>query len=425
MASVVELLKFHRRVMRHNFKKLSTSATASLASVSVNSDAKSVSSIGSDKPLSATSIQARWCTGEDAELFKERWEKLFSEFCDTEKADPSKVSELYDTMKYDALHNKQFLEWVFTPSQSIIDEISKEEQAMSQNTSPEAEKADGVPPAPEKRHESVATINSINERHSFAQKLGLRRKSVLAPAMTPPIPEPENAAASYFKLFSGTGDSKSKVDKRLGRLRELYRYTKILFDYVGPQEYGITDEEKLEIGLLTSLPLLREIVADLEELQHSGDAKSFVYFTKESHIYTLLNCVMEGGIHTKIKRSNIPELDYLSQITFELYEALDQETEARAYSIRISISPGCHTNDPLDVSLDSKHAIGSAPRRTLTNHQDYQEVIATLKAKFGTVQLPKSFLAVNVSDKHVDMNDMGAEDGPPDMERGRAESQRR
>ena len=116
--------------------------------------------------------------------------------------------------------------------------------------------------------------------------------------------------------------------------------------------------------------------------------------------YDLTNTSLQGGIHTKIKRSTIPELDYLSQICFELYEATDSDTNESTYSIRISISPGCHTVDPLDISLDSKHAIGSAPRRSLTDHQDWKEVISTLKAKFDTVQLPKSFLAVNVSDKH-------------------------
>lgn len=402
MQNVTDLLKFHRRVMRHNFKKLSSGAAASLAALNGSGDSKDAGNQNKEA-VTVASIQSRWCTGEDPELFKERWEKLFSEFCDTEKADPSKISELYDTMKYDALHNKQFLEWVFTPSQSLLDEMAKEESLIPSNSPPDQERVDEQPPtANNGRHESINSVAGSNssEKHSFAQKIGLRRQSVLKqPIPSAPLTSWEQGA-SYFKLFSGSGDNKTTLDQRLGRLRELYRYSKILFDYIGPQEYGISDEEKLEIGLLTSLPLLREIVDDLEELQASGDAKSFVYFTKESHIYTLLNCIMEGGIHTKIKRSTIPELDYLSQICFELYEAKDADTAESTYSIRISISPGCHTIDPLDVSLDSKHAIGSAPRRSLTNHQDWKEVISTLKAKFNTVQLPKSFLAVNVSEKH-------------------------
>ena len=396
LSTVSELMRFHRRIMRHNFKKLSGSAAASLAAINANSEYQDATQSGAKESLSSASIQSRWCTGEDAELFKERWEKLFTEFCDSEKVDPSKISELYDSMKFDALHNKPFLEWVFMPSQSLLDEIATEEATNSPASEKvELDTTNGAP-----RQDSIAKLNSINDK-SFASKIGLRRKSVLAPPPSTPPLVSADVDQSYFKLFGGSGESKSKKDKRLSRLRELYRYAKILFDYIGPQEYGISDVEKLEIGLLTSLPLLREIVQDLEELQASGEAKSFIYFTKESHIYTLLNCILEGGIQTKISRATIPELDYLSQICFELYEAKDSDTYQSTYSIRISISPGCHTFDPLDVSLDSKHAIGSSPRRSLTAHQDYQEVIQTLRAKFDTVKLPKNFLAVNLSDKHA------------------------
>jgi inositol-hexakisphosphate/diphosphoinositol-pentakisphosphate 1-kinase len=141
----------------------------------------------------------------------------------------------------------------------------------------------------------------------------------------------------------------------------------------------------------------KEVVQDLEEMQASDAAKSFFYFTKESHIYTLLNCILEGGIETKINRAAIPELDYLSQICFELYESETtllkpgaaeveevgcEEEQTFKYSIRITISPGCHTFDPLDVQLDSKHCIGCAPRRSLTPHGDWKQVVETLRAKF-------------------------------------------
>ena len=390
---VAELMVFHRKVMRYNFKKLNGAAAASLSALNRAGEAgMPVSTSGSGGSLAqahaVSSIQSRWCCGEDPELFKERWEKLFSEFCDSEKIDPSKISELYDTMKFDALHNRQFLEWIFMPDVGMPDEEKTKEPNFPDALS-DPLTSNSYPDLVQHKREGSGSDKIIDgpaekpNNPNLAHRMGLRRKSV----MSPPSPQPEMAdesQESYFKLYKGTGQSKAKRDVRLENLRELYKLAKVLFDFVCPQEYGISDDEKLEIGLLTSLPLLKEIVNDLEEVQASDEAKSFVYFTKESHIYTLVNCILEGGIKTKIERNAIPELDYLSHVTFELYESEDKDADTFTYSIRITITPGCHTFDPLDVQLDSKHSIGCAPRRSLTTHMDWKEVIETLRARFHT-----------------------------------------
>ncbi|KAJ0332626.1 hypothetical protein COL5a_001344 [Colletotrichum fioriniae] len=427
---VVQLMNFHRRVMHYNYSKLHNgSAVASLNNAIANPGSEkpaSAEASGSTSSMSSSlsqanavsNIQPRWCCGEDAELFRERWEKLFAEFCDGEKVDPSKISELYDTMKFDALHNRQFLEWVFTPPKAMLEEEygikDKEKDKDSKDGSKETKTAEKTSDegkssqdsreerrdfsgSSDKADKSEASKSSTSVRRIF------RRRSFLNGLRHVEAAPPEQ----YFHLYKSNTQTKAKTDARFEPLRELYQLAKVLFDFICPQEYGISDGEKLEIGLLTSLPLLKEIVQDLEEMQASNDAKSFFYFTKESHIYTLLNCILEGGIETKIKRSTIPELDYLSQICFELYESETKapaatpdggEEQTFAYSIRITISPGCHVFDPLDVQLDSKHCISCAPRRSLTPHGDWMQVIRTLRAKFNQVKLPKTFLAVNLSD---------------------------
>ncbi|KAI1268865.1 hypothetical protein F5Y18DRAFT_169968 [Xylariaceae sp. FL1019] len=423
-ARVILLMNFHRRVMQHNYSKLYSGAVNSLNAINSPPSEKSFGETSTGSLASSLSqanainnIQARWCSGEDAELFRERWEKLFAEFCDNEKVDPSKISELYDTMKFDALHNRQFLEWVFTPPKHMLEEefgitlsretkgAAKESEEMGKIADDRSDKSQPVATSQptdraEKsdRQEKVERAEKSDSQHSM-RRIFRRRSWMKNPSE---IAQPDE----YFHLQRGNSRTKAKTDARFEPLRELYQLAKVMFDFICPQEYGISDSEKLEIGLLTSLPLLKEIVQDLEEMQASEDAKSFFYFTKESHIYTLLNCILEGGIETKINRRTIPELDYLSQICFELYESENKNAPDAPlpgqptfnYSIRITVSPGCHIYDPLDIQLDSKHCIGCAPRRSLTPHGDWKQVIETLRARFHQVKLPKTFLAVNLSD---------------------------
>ena len=352
---VVELMKFHRKVMRQNFAKLTPKGDSEKNAFAKGEESGDTSSQRSSSQLgqNAEEYQARWCCGEDAALFRERWEKLFGEFCDTEKVDPSKISELYDSMKFDALHNRHFLEWVFRPSDQILAEEARgESKSVGKDTSKMDENSHVLSPIESSERKGDNGIENNNGKNSLSHKIGFRRRYDIAPAPAK-LTTTDDPSGSYFNLFPGSGQPAVKTDARLERLRRLYSLSKTLFDYIGPQEYGITSSEKLEIGLLTSLPLLREIVNVLEKLQASDTAKSFFYFTKESHIYTLLNCILEGGVQTKIARNAIPELDYLSHICFELYESQNvtrlDEPESFNYSIRITISPGCHTFDPLDV----------------------------------------------------------------------------
>ncbi|KAG9072690.1 hypothetical protein KI688_000464 [Linnemannia hyalina] len=100
----------------------------------------------------------------------------------------------------------------------------------------------------------------------------------------------------------------------------------------------------------------------------------------ESHVHTLLNIVYLSGIPTRLHKREIPELDYLTQITFELHERSGPTTPTSPtfdsslqssppeYSLRIGFSPGSGNPNILDLQMDSKHCLAVMQRRNLTDH---------------------------------------------------------
>ena len=260
---VVQLMNFHRRVMQHNYNKLHSGAVNSLNAISNHGSEKS-SGEGSTTSVSSSisqanainSIQARWCCGEDAELFRERWEKLFAEFCDHEKVDPSKISELYDTMKFDALHNRQFLEWVFTPPKHMLEEemgitVSRdgkvtpkdvEDSSSSKTADDKSDKNQTAPSPPGDKSEKPDRSDRSSQAETSERSVRriFRRRSWMKHANDVAAPE------QYFHLYKGgNSPTKAKTDVRFEPLRELYQLAKVLFDFICPQEYGISDTEKV------------------------------------------------------------------------------------------------------------------------------------------------------------------------------------
>ncbi|CAR26575.1 ZYRO0B13002p [Zygosaccharomyces rouxii] len=341
---VVELMNYHRKIMRHNY------ATKNVEE-----------------------MQSRWCCNEDASLFKERWEKLFNEFYILDKVDPSKISELYDTMKYDALHNRKFLEHIFDPGELADEEMGN---------------------------------HSLVDRYPI-NVLMKNNFKIVENNGTHHGKKPGNSVGSLgWVVESGKTSHRSSKssspfdDSRFMQFRELYKLAKVLFDFICPKEYGISDSEKLDIGLLTSLPLAKQLLNDIDDMKNREEPACVAYFTKESHIYTLLNIIYESGIPMRIDRNALPEFDYLSQINFELYESTDSAGQ-KTHSIRLKMSPGCHTQDPLDVQLDEKHYISCIPRISLTKHLDMDYVQQKLRNKFGRVIMPPKFTPVNITSPNL------------------------
>lgn len=204
-------------------------------------------------------IQRRWCCFDSPNLFKERWEKMFRNFASTVTGeesdesevrrvmhpetypDPSWIPALYDSLKYDALHNRPFLQAIFT------DEVN----------------------------------NNVVEENFDVTNIRNSSDSTAVP------------------ILARAGSD----------IRRLYKNVKIMFDFIAPQEFGISDTEKKNIGMLISFPLLKKILCDLDEMQSAENARTRLYFTKESHVHALLNLIYLSGVPTKVPRNTLPELD--------------------------------------------------------------------------------------------------------------------
>ncbi|KAJ3309304.1 hypothetical protein HDV04_006246 [Boothiomyces sp. JEL0838] len=219
--------------------------------------------------LKVPRAKVEFCCFENEQLFLERWDKLFKEFCDVEhnKFEPSKISELYDALKFDLLHNREFLYYTF-------------------------------------KHDDENLVQSLCVQ------------------------------------------------------------SKALFDIIGPHEFGIENKEKLEIGKTNTRFLLNSIHSELVTASISPNALTRLYFTKESKVYCLLNVVLLNGLKTKVIPTDIAELDYLTQITFELYErtgGIDDDRNDPEFSVRIGLSPGAHDPNLIELQLDSSHALSVQP----------------------------------------------------------------
>jgi len=165
-------------------------------------------------------------------------------------------------------------------------------------------------------------------------------------------------------------------------LDELFKKSKLFADCVVPLEYGIDATDKRNIGIKMCSALLHKIQYDLNvaksgtrmdmqyHLDHShGEdlairtlgrcVRTRLYFTSESHLYTLLNvlghpaCGSCKVFSAKGQRilDTTSELSYLTQISIRLFDVRSKNlSDPEKYRCEILFSPGANSDPCIDKS---------------------------------------------------------------------------
>ncbi|OLY84863.1 Inositol hexakisphosphate and diphosphoinositol-pentakisphosphate kinase [Smittium mucronatum] len=418
-----------------------------------------------------------WCCNENPTLFFERWEKMLDDFTyesfESVTFEPSKVGELYDSLKFDALHSRHFLEFILSPdisvfmsqissdnanrlvfndvqahgnhnkfehfsnsynstnsfslndqtpfdsngknySLSAIEEVSDfsifktplSTESRTNTTNIEFSPSDianlkgssepvknviytkHIPtdvssPNMELKHSGIsaglANLNITASNKPLPVKKELTIPKVLVDNIPPKIKtfsdsnymdntikpkQKHETSPSFYSLREDSPISNGTFSFNQPDLHELYHKSKVLFDFVTPREYGISCAQKRIIGLQGSSLILQSIIQEIISIKNEHTSRSRFYFTKESHLHTLINLVYASKLPTRIPYYKLGELDYLTHVTFEVYERKQSvfSNEESKFSLRLGFSSGSSCKNLMDIQVDSNHVLTIASR---------------------------------------------------------------
>uniref|UniRef100_A0A672LB74 Inositol hexakisphosphate and diphosphoinositol-pentakisphosphate kinase n=1 Tax=Sinocyclocheilus grahami TaxID=75366 RepID=A0A672LB74_SINGR len=185
---------------------------------------------------------------------------------------------------------------------------------------------------------------------------------------------------------------------KLDNTMEIYRLSKALADIVIPQEYGISQAEKLDIAKGYCTPLIRKIRSDLQRTQDDDTVNKLhpvysrgvmsperhvrtrLYFTSESHVHSLLSVLRYGALCDEAKDEQwkramdylkiVSELNYMTQIVIMLYEDPNKDPSSEdRFHVELHFSPGAKGCEE-DKNLPSGFGYRPASREKPHNDSD-------------------------------------------------------
>lgn len=304
----------------------------------------------------------RWCCSESPLLFKERWDKHFSDILGNYgdqnyewNIDLSRINDLYDSIRYDAIHHRQFLTQMFVGLES--DEPSNSNN-YEQNYNSLVNLFDDL-------HELFHLITPMeygftrNERLKISKqisgKLLAKVSEELAEACQLDSNEP------FVRLFF-------TKETHMHALMNLIRYSGIPLSKLNQSSTASGNSGSGGISMTPTIP--NSAMTPKKEISHEID---------ESDDFDLDN---NGDLSKPlINVADEVDLDYLSQICFEFYEKVKTSSpNNRSYSLRIGISKGAHDAHLFDLQMDAKHAVTVKGRTWITEYLDGVQVLEWFKS---------------------------------------------
>lgn len=313
VADILKALQKHRQVMNENFARLDEQPTK------------------------------RWCCSESPHLFKERWDKHFTDISpenvSTEPlaTDLSRISDLYDSIRYDAIHHRQFLVQMFVG----FDESAQE---FAQNLESLVELFDNL-------HRLFRLITPLEYGFTRGERLKISKQI--------------------------SGKLLEKVVHELKDSCEDGPLVRLMF----------TKETQMQALLnlvkYSGIPLSRPPLTNnaLNNILPNPDEDS-IASTPKTEMAAFTGFDQEEAISCSIDEG---DLDYLSQICFEFYEKVSAPNDgtgecSRVYSLRIGVSSGAHDDHLFDLQMDAKHAVTVKGRTWITEYLDGKQVLEWFQA---------------------------------------------
>ena len=281
------------------------------------------------------------CEEEKVILIYKRYVKLYKDFYDSSKNkfDISKIPDIYDNIKYDIIHNKSIIGETALEAHEIITILAEFVMPLEYGIKIEEKIKIGlkfIKPLLNKIYNDLLWILNIDG--SFSSNLFIKK----------------NNKGPNSSLNS---DKDNDFDSSLKDLQSL--------EYQEKTYFGL-DEKKLDKGEIKSA------------WRH---VKTRIYFTSQSHLYSLLNTLIysmssflvDDQRDNKLNEIwNVFDLDYCSHIVFRLFENynVDKDSKER-YRVEIIVSPGA-TNDT--TKFDDTHLVSLNPWIILNDHLTLSDI---------------------------------------------------